>query len=194
MNFPPQFGQNYFREIAELSQQFACSDVHGTSIGFDAGIEEFARLSVACRDRGGKVYFFGNGGSSGIASHMAADFTKNGRIPGLTFTDNSLLTCISNDLGYENVFSEPFSIIGRPEDMVVAVSSSGKSANILNGVQTALKMGCEAVSLSGFEPGNPLRGMGDLRFYVPSKSYGYVEILHQAIIHCALDLIMASAE
>lgn len=158
-----QFGPNYFRDLATLFGQFTCRDEGGAKLAFGEGVARFAERSVACRDRGGKIYFVGNGGSSGVVSHMAADFTKNGRIPGLTFTDNSLLTCVSNDLGYGNSFAEPFKIMGRPEDMLVAVSSSGQSPNILNVTRVALDSGCDVVTLSGFKADNPLRQMGRVR-------------------------------
>lgn len=184
------YAADYFRELSELSEQMTAHDEQGEDLGFSAGILRFAEMTLACRDRGGTVYFIGNGGSSGIVSHMAADFTKNGRIPALTFTDNSLLTCLSNDLGYENVYSEPIKIIAKAGDMLIAVSSSGQSDNILNAVAAAKDKGMDVVTLSGFQANNPLRGTGDLRFYVPSSKYGYVECLHQSVIHCALDFIM----
>ena len=191
MNTQTPFASGYFEELAGLYSNFLAEDKTGEPFDFDGAVEDFSKRALACRERGGTIYFVGNGGSSGVVSHMAADFTKNGRIPALTFTDNSLLTCISNDLGYENVYSEPISIIGKSVDMLVAVSSSGQSPNILNATIAAAKIGLEVVTLSGFEVDNPLRNRGDLRFYVPSKHYGFVEISHMAIIHCALDLIMS---
>lgn len=185
------FSQQYFHDLKDVSSRIETATLDET-IEFQAGVESFAEMATLAAENGNKLYFIGNGGSSGIVSHMAADFTKNGRIPALTFTDNSLLTCLSNDLGYENVYSEPLKIMGQPGDVLIAVSSSGQSENIVRASKTALDLGMKVISLSGFKADNPLRQLGNVRFYVPSSSYGYVEILHMTVIHCALDYLMAN--
>ncbi len=131
----------------------------------------------------------GNGGSAAIASHMAEDYTKNGNMPMMAFNDAPMLTCFANDLGYENIFSAAIEYYASPKDLVIAISSSGKSPNIINGVLAAKKKGCNIITLSGFKPDNQLRQLGDINFYVPSDSYGNVEITHLSILHCALDLM-----
>jgi D-sedoheptulose 7-phosphate isomerase len=75
-------------------------------------------------------------------------------------------------------------------DVVYCISSSGKSENILRAAQAARAKGCTLVTFSGFDKENPLRSMGDFNFYVPANAYGYVELLHNFIIHCILDVIM----
>lgn len=139
-----------------------------------------------------KIIFIGNGGSSAIASHMAVDFWKNGRINAVSFNDPAMLTCLSNDLGYENVFAKPIERFAEKGDMLFAVSSSGKSPNILNGAKAARKKGLFIVTLSGFKSKNPLRKLGDINIYIPSLSYGIVETAHQFIIHSLLDHIMSN--
>ena len=131
----------------------------------------------------------GNGGSASIASHIATDLLKNLKIPALALNDASLLTCLSNDLGYENVFSMPLGILARKGDILFAISSSGKSKNILNAVIQGKKKGCIVIAFSGFSPRNPLRNKGDINFYVPSSSYGAVEITHLAICHAIVDIL-----
>ncbi|TAM38080.1 SIS domain-containing protein, partial [bacterium] len=101
----------------------------------------------------------------------------------------SLLTCVSNDLGYENVFSVPIERLAKKGDILFAISSSGKSKNILNAVSSAKKKGCFVISLSGFSSRNPLRSTGSVNFYVPSSSYGAVEIAHLAICHAIVDTL-----
>lgn len=143
---------------------------------------------------GNKVMLVGNGGSASIASHIATDLLKNVSISALAFNDASLLTCLSNDLGYEQVFSRPIEMLAKKNDVVFCISSSGSSQNILNAAGAAKKSGCSIVTLSGFGADNPLRKMGDVNFYVPSRSYGDVEIAHMAICHAVVDQLMESAK
>ena len=103
------------------------------------------------------------------------------------------LTCLGNDLGFENVFSRQIEIHGRPNDLLIAISSSGNSANILNAVAAARDAGMQVLTLSGFGADNKLRRLGDINFYVPSALYGFVEILHLAIGHAFLDLATSQA-
>jgi D-sedoheptulose 7-phosphate isomerase len=138
----------------------------------------------------GKIYFVGNGGSAGICSHMAADWLKNGHFRAMCFNDPALLTCLSNDLGYGSVFSEPLKIFGERNDVLFAISSSGQSINIINAVHAAKLIDMKVITLSGFAPDNPLRTMGDINFYVPSHKYGTVEIAHLSICHAILDKVM----
>jgi D-sedoheptulose 7-phosphate isomerase len=136
------------------------------------------------------IYFVGNGGSAGIASHMAIDWMKNGGFAAAAFNDGASLTCLANDLGFEHVFALPLSRQARPGDVLIAISSSGRSANILAAVAAARAAGASVITLSGFAPDNPLRRLGDINFYVPSTLYGFVEIAHLTICHAMLDIIM----
>lgn len=142
---------------------------------------------------GRTIYFIGNGGSAAIASHMAADFLKNGNVAAQCFNDGALTTCLANDLGYENVFARPLLLHGKKGDVLVAISSSGQSKSILSAVEVAKTKGMGVIVLSGFSPDNPLRAMGDVSFYVPYDNYGTVEICHHAIIHAVLDEMMHAA-
>jgi len=137
-----------------------------------------------------KLIFIGNGGSAAIASHMAIDFWKNGRLPAISFNEGSLLTCIGNDYGFEYVFEKPVEMFAKEGDVMVAISSSGASKNILNATKTAKRKGVFVITLSGFSDKNPLLKCGDLNFYVPSNIYGIVEISHQVICHAILDSYM----
>lgn len=147
-------------------------------------------LLAEARGAGRRVFFVGNGASQAIASHMSADFVKNGRMKAMAFTDPSLLTCMGNDLGYAEVFAEPLSRFAEPGDLLVAISSSGCSANILRAVEVADEAGCHIVTLSGFAEENPLRAAGELNFYAPSSQYGEVEVVHHGICHRILDLLI----
>jgi D-sedoheptulose 7-phosphate isomerase len=141
-----------------------------------------------------RLIFIGNGGSAAIASHMAADYQKNGGFSTLCFNDAASLTCISNDIGYESVFRHPLSHHGRIGDVLFAISSSGESESILEAVDLAKRLRLNVVTLSGFIRGNRLRGRGGANFYVPSMNYGVVENVHMAILHGFLDELMKREE
>jgi D-sedoheptulose 7-phosphate isomerase len=140
-------------------------------------------------DAGNKLIFIGNGGSATIASHMATDYSKNGGFRALALNDSSMLTCLGNDLGYDRVFAKQIELYAAPGDLVIAISSSGRSANILNAVKVARTADCKVITLSGFTPDNPLRGLGDINFYIGSDRYGFVEIGHLTICHAILDFL-----
>lgn len=151
--------------------------------------ESMVSLLLEARRSNHCIYLVGNGGSAGIAVHMAADFMKNGELRTQTFYDPALLTCMGNDYGFEYIFSKPLEIAASENDLLVAISSSGKSKNILNAVEIAQKKRCKIITFSGFEPDNPLRSMGDVNVYVPSTEYGIVESIHNIILQQVIDTI-----
>jgi D-sedoheptulose 7-phosphate isomerase len=158
-----------------------------------AAFEIVRAKAHAAHERGNKLMFIGNGGSAGITSHLATDFSKNGGLRATAFNDGAVLTCLGNDFGYEHVFAKQIEWHGRPGDLLLAISSSGRSANILNGARAARECGCEVVTMSGFGDDNPLRMAGDVNFYVRSSFYGFVEVAHLALLHAILDLDMGWA-
>ncbi len=182
--------ENYFSTLLRLLSATRASDAEGAGMAlaeaFSRVIDE-AKLATGGRN---KIMFIGNGGSAGIASHVAIDYSKNGGMRALAFNDGAALTCLGNDLGYEKVFAKQIEMHGAAGDLLVAISSSGQSANILNGVRAAHDVGCTVATLSGFAPDNPLRRSGDINLYVASSEYGFVEISHLALIHAMLDFAM----
>lgn len=146
-------------------------------------------------DGGHKVMLVGNGGSAAIASHMAIDLSKNARVPAIALNDASALTCLANDYGYHNVFAKQIQYQARRGDILVAISSSGESANIICAVEAARKVGgVQVFTFSGFDEGNHLRNCGDINFYVPSSRYGFVELTHQIILHQIVDALTMEHE
>jgi D-sedoheptulose 7-phosphate isomerase len=135
------------------------------------------------------MYFIGNGASASMASHYSADMAKNGHLHTQVFSDLSLITAISNDIGYEDVFSIPLERRAIKGDMLVAISSSGSSPNILKAVETALRIDLTVITLSAMAPDNPLRQMGSLNFYIPAGTYGHAETGHAAILHHIMDIV-----
>jgi D-sedoheptulose 7-phosphate isomerase len=182
--------EEYFGYLARAMESIRVTDMEGKGMDFYHGVQEAGTLIKAQTEAGRKLMFIGNGASAAISSHMSTDFWKNGGMRAVAFNDGSLLTCMGNDFGYGHVFEKPIEMFADPGDVLVAVSSSGRSENILLGVSAARGRDCKVVSLSGFEPDNPLSSMGDLNFYVPVKAYGPVEVLHHAVCHCILDVIM----
>lgn len=179
----------YYSRLADISGRLRVTDLAGSVCTFDAGIEEAIGI-IRSSAPSGKLIFIGNGGSAAISSHMSTDFWKNGGIRAIAFNDSSLLTCVGNDYGYPYIFEKPIEMFADQQDVLIAISSSGRSENILRGAKAARSKGCRIITLSGFDGDNPLSGMGDLNFYVPSGQYGAVEVLHHSICHCILDTLM----
>jgi D-sedoheptulose 7-phosphate isomerase len=184
------YGTRYFANLDKVAQTIEVTNGDAAAVDFDAAMNSFIALCREVQSNGRKLMFIGNGGSASIASHMATDFMKNGRVRATAFNDPMMLTCLGNDLGYERIFEFQIDGHGEANDLLVAVSSSGRSPNILNGVAAARRKKSKVVTLSGFGPANPLRDMGDLNFYVPSDQYGVVELVHCSLVHCALDGLM----
>ena len=181
--------KNPLMELGNLFLRVEVTEGKRKAISFEKAITKVSQ-AISGRAKGkNKVMIIGNGGSASIASHIATDLLKNIKIPALAFNDASLLTCLSNDLGYENVFSAPIGVLAKGGDILFAISSSGKSKNILNAVSEGKRKGCFVVTFSGFLSGNPLRKMGNINFYVPSSSYGAVEIAHLSICHAVVDIL-----
>ncbi|GAB6039349.1 SIS domain-containing protein [Endothiovibrio diazotrophicus] len=173
--------------LLELFRNASATDERGMAYSVDGALDWIIDEVAAVHSRRCKVMVIGNGGSAAIASHLAIDFTRNGGVAAMAFNDGASLTCMGNDLGFERVFAEQIELHGRKGDLLVAISSSGASMNILEGVSAARSAGCSVVTFSGFAPDNPLRGSGDMNLYVPSPLYGSVEVAHQMLCHAVID-------
>lgn len=160
----------------------------------EAGMELWHDLAAKTRSNGGCLYLIGNGASSSMSSHFAADLNKNAAMRTQVFTDAALITAVANDISYERVFAEPLARMAEARDMLLAISSSGKSPNILEAVSVARSKGMQIVTLSGMSPLNPLRSLGNLNIFVPAGTYGLVETAHAALLHCWTDMMVTSAK
>lgn len=127
-----------------------------------------------------KIIVLGNGGSSAIASHAVVDFLKNNNVNILNFSDHSLLTCYANDFGYQNVFVNILRQHLKKNDLLILVSSSGKSKNIINAINYCKKQNVKLIGFSGFAKNNPLNEKSDIKFWVDSKNYNIIENTHQS--------------
>lgn len=168
------------------------TDRKGIPLPVDEALEIVVNLIFDRLNTSGKIIFIGNGGSAAIASHMATDFWKNAGVKAISFNDSVLLTCLSNDEGYERVFEKSIEMFAHPQDLLMAISSSGKSENILRGVDAIYEKGGKSITFTGFAADNPLRGKGEINFYVPVSHYGHVEIIHHALCHCLVDVMIAN--
>lgn len=158
---------------------------------WEEGFGNIVSCFYETKKQGQQIFFIGNGGSSAIASHMTADFMKNGGMRTVSLYDNALTTCMGNDYGYEYVFSKPLSFLGNKNDLLVTISSSGNSKNIINAIEVAKDKEMKIVTLSGFREDNKSKQLGDFNIYVPIEHYGIVESIHNLLLQQIVDEIMA---
>ena len=178
---------SYFERLVELSQNMHASDEKGVASPLDAAAEELVKMILSIKKDGGKIMLVANGGSAAIVSHMHNDLSKAVGVRAMVFNEPPLLTALTNDEGYENAFKRCVDLWAQRNDMLIAISSSGRSANILNAVKSAIGLGARVVTLSGFDSDNPLRRLGEINFFVNSHIYGYVELAHSSLTHFLTD-------
>lgn len=184
------FFRQYQLTFNQLLGALVITDNAGNTIEHDEGFDRLCTLSARIKKYGATQYFCGNGASSAIASHMAIDWSKNGKVSTRVFTDAALLSAVVNDLGAEHMYSAPLAYYARPGDILVTISSSGNSENIIHVIHKARDLGLDVITFSGLKPDNQSRGLGDLNFYIPAKTYGMVECAHQVLMHVWLDKYM----
>jgi len=134
-----------------------------------------------------KILIFGNGASSAIASHFAVDLTKNAGIRCLPISDVDLITCFSNDFGFENWIKNAIKYYCNLGDLVILISSSGRSKNMLNAADYCKKNTIRLITLTGFEKKNLLSKKGNINFWVNSKKYNFVELAHLTALLSIVD-------
>lgn len=156
----------------------------------DEKTAQFVQEAIDLTKAAKRLIFIGNGGSNAICSHMMEDFIKVGRIPAVSFTDPALITCFANDYGYEHAIQEWLRVIHQPGDLLYAISSSGKSQNIINAAYYVKEQGDQVITLTGFLPDNPLSQIGHANYNIPVTSYGVVECFHQTLVHLILDTLV----
>lgn len=189
--------QTYLQEIQRAVEGAMFRDEIGIRFDQEAAytllIDRLDSMRIARPENPHKVLFVGNGGSAAIASHMAEDFTKAARIRALCFNDGPLITCLANDYSFPEVFQRTIEMHADSGDVLIAISSSGRSPNIIRATQAARAVGCDIITLSGFDPENPLGRCGSMNIFTPAPraEYGVVENAHQIILHYILDQICA---
>ena len=179
--------EDYVAAIGTGLTGLAITDKHGRPLSAADGFGRWVDITHDVHTRGRHVYFVGNGASAAMASHFAADACKNGGLKAMAFNDGALLTCIGNDFAFDQVFALPLTRFGHEGDMLVSISSSGASANILRALERAREMQLRIVTLSGKAADNASRTFGDLNFYLPAARYGLIESGHHVVLHYWLD-------
>ena len=181
----------YFQTLGKLLLSIEATDKLGISLSLEEGAEQAVRMVLDAKLASRKVLLAGNGGSSAIVSHVQNDLCKSVGVRAMTFTEQPLLTALANDDGYGSVFEWPIGLWAEPGDVLITVSSSGQSENIVRALAAAKKHGCQMITFSGFNPDNSSRLAGDLNFYVPSHVYGFVETAHTALAHYLTNMAAA---
>lgn len=159
-----------------------------------ADLIKMKEMLQTAKGAGRKGIIAGNGGSAAIASHCAVDFTKNAGIRCINFNEADLITCFANDYGYEHWLEKAIEFYADEGDLVILISSSGKSPNMLCAARYAAERGFGVVTFTGFSSDNPLRSLGQLNFWVDSRAYNIVEMTHQIWLLAMCDLIVGQAE
>jgi D-sedoheptulose 7-phosphate isomerase len=185
---------NYYKKYCEAHDSaldnLEITSAKGQFVSHDRGFEILCDFSSKLAENKFQKYFVGNGASTAFANHMALDWSKNGGVPSHAFTNSSIVTAMGNDLGFDEVFSGPLSYYSKKGDLLIAISSSGNSSNIIRAIEVARVIGMDVVTFSGLTPDNQSRKLGDLNFYIPAKTYGIVECAHQILLHIWLDKFM----
>lgn len=185
---------SYRTTLNDILGRTSATTRDGTEIGAAEGFKQWLDLTRTTNDAGHVHYFVGNGASATMASHMSLDCCKNAGIRAMAFNDIASLTALGNDLGYDQTFAAPIGWHGQNGDLLIAISSSGGSPNIIAAIEAARKKDMKVVTLTGIKEGNPARKLGDINFFIPGHTYGAVECLHQILLHCWLDDYMDLAE
>ncbi len=185
---------NTFLDKIRLLEAILSSTIVTTSKGVilnvDVAFDYLANIAVRSFIKKQTIFFVGNGASASMASHISADLCKNARIKTEVFTDLSLITAVTNDIGGEDIFYEPLRIKASPSDILIAISSSGNSKNIIKAVDWANEQKMITVSLSAMSKDNLLRKRCTFNFYVPARTYGLAETAHTAILHHWVDITL----
>ncbi len=177
------FYNKYFQEISSFIQNVDHDDLQDASL-----------LLEKTSNQKGKVILVGNGGSAAMASHVAVDLTKAANIRAINFNEADLITCFANDYGYENWVTEALRAYADPNDLIVLISSSGQSDNIVNAAKITQSMGMKLITLSGFSESNPLRSLGDVNLWIDSDNYNYIEMTHHIWLLAMVDHVISRQE
>ena len=178
-----KYVSKYMKNFAEILNGFGEDQ-------FEATIKQINQTKLS----GDKLIFVGNGGSAAMASHLSVDFTKACNIRSICFNEADLLTCLSNDFGYENWVVEALRFYADAQDLVFLISSSGTSANITNAADYCNEAGLKLITLSGFSSDNPLAVCGAINLHIPSQRYNYVEMAHHTWLVALVDRLSIDAD
>lgn len=180
----------FVEDVAEFAERY-CRYLNNVLQGIDAkAVARFVKVLLEARARSATIYFIGNGGSAATASHFANDlaigtnsYTKPFRV--VSLTDNlAILTALANDFGYEEVFVRQLQVVGKPGDVLVAISASGNSPNLIRAMEYAASSDIKTVAITAFD-GGKMKQIADEGIHVPTgpKEYGPAEDAHMILDH-----------
>lgn len=188
------FGE-YTKQISESLNNTEVTLRDGSMVDVDEGMTRWIREAKKIRDeKKGTLFFIGNGASATIAEHMSLDALKAGGFKTGSCSETSYLTAICNDISSDDLFSFRLERQFEADDMLITISSSGNSPNVIKAIETCRKHGGFIVTLSAMKSDNKSRTLGDINIYVPAPSYGMAEVCHADVMHCWLDAFLDEFE
>jgi len=153
------------------------------------------KILIETHKNGKKTMIFGNGGSAAIASHFSVDLTKNAGLRCTNYNESDLLTCFSNDFGYERWVEKAVEFYGDQGDTLILISAGGNSPNMTNAAKHARKKKInKIITFTGNDKNNNLQKLGDINFWVNSKAYNHIENVHQILLLSLVDLVIGKTE
>jgi D-sedoheptulose 7-phosphate isomerase len=176
------FLNQYFNDYKKLLQNES----------INSQIVQFCELAIETKKNKGKLVFAGNGASASIASHCALDYTKQAKIPAITFNDPSVITAFSNDCGYHNWIKKSIEGLSHYNDLVILISSSGSSQNVVNAAHYCVENSIKLVTFTGFNGNNPLAKLGSINLFLDSSAYNIIECIHMIWLTMACDYIIGN--
>jgi len=184
------YSGEYFKDITAALKNTIATDHEKKVLELEDAFERWIDISEKKKKERGIFFFCGNGASATMAEHMSHDCYQNADFLTQTCSETSHITAISNDLSFDDVFSYRISKMLGKNDMLITISSSGNSKNIIKAIKMAKNLGVFTVTVSGMKEDNMSRQLGDLNFFVPLDTYGMVESAHAVLLHCWLDMYM----
>lgn len=184
------FTETYSNDIKNGLLNMIATDGNKCVLDTNEALKTWIEMCEERRSLNGVFFFCGNGASATMAEHMSHDCFQNADFMTETCAETSSITAISNDISYEDVFAYRIGKKLSDKDMLITISSSGNSPNIIKAIKTAKELGAYVVTLSGKKEDNKSRELGDLNFYVPLETYGMVESAHAVLLHCWLDMYL----
>jgi len=174
-----KFVNNYNQDLSNLLNDINVKDLNKS-----------IELIKKVKKKDAKIILAGNGGSAALSSHVAVDFTKTTKIRATNFNEADLITCFANDYGYENWLSQALKSYAKKNDLVILVSSSGQSKNMINAANFCKKQKISLITFTGFSKTNNLRKLGKINFWCDSKSYNKVEMTHHVWLLMIVDYMI----
>ena len=178
------FLDNYFSDFQSVISEFLKEDKNKNAL-------EDAITLINSSNNKNKIFIIGNGGSASVAEHIAIDLTKNAGLNAVSFSSASTVTTFANDFGYKKWLKKALEIYSNPKDLLILVSCSGNSMNLVNANLFAKKSGLKVVTLTGCKKNNKLNNSkNDLNIWINSNKYNVIEIIHHTILLNLIDSII----